>query len=140
MITLPILLFLIFLTLAAIHFNWMLGGQWGFDNALPTKPNGERVLNPKPIDSAIVGIGLTGFALFYLFTSSMVNVEIPDWLVKYGGWIIPSIFILRAIGDFNYVGFFKKVKETNFGRMDSKYYCPLCLLVGIIGGIAQIMK
>jgi len=44
-----------------------------------------------------------------------------------------SIFLLRAIGDFNYVGFFKKIKDTNFGKMDSKYYSPLCLVIAIMG-------
>jgi hypothetical protein len=58
MTTLSLLLFSTFLALAALHFNWAFGGQWGFDKALPTKETGERVLNPKKIDSAIVAVGL----------------------------------------------------------------------------------
>ncbi|MDZ7649822.1 MAG: DUF3995 domain-containing protein [Cytophagales bacterium] len=66
---LPIVLSVIFLSLGAIHFHWAMGGTFGFAAALPTNTNGERVLNPKRIDSAIVALGLTAFALFYIFQS-----------------------------------------------------------------------
>jgi len=61
---LSILLSLILIGLGIIHFNWVIGGKYGFTESLPTKENGERVLNPKKIDSSIVGIGLTTFGLF----------------------------------------------------------------------------
>ncbi|PTT14637.1 DUF3995 domain-containing protein, partial [Flavobacterium sp. HMWF030] len=47
-------------------------------------------------------------------------------------WIIIFIFILRAIGDFNYVGFFKKHRNSEFALKDTKYYSPLCLLIGVL--------
>jgi hypothetical protein len=62
-----LLLSLIFLVLAIIHFNWFFGGQFGFEASLPTKATGERVLNPKKIDSAIVGIALFMFGCFYFY-------------------------------------------------------------------------
>jgi hypothetical protein len=138
MTALALLLSIIFSVLAAIHFNWVVGGQWGFDNSLPTKESGERVLNPKKIDSAIVAVGLTSFALLYLIISNAVKIELPNWIITYGGWIVPSIFMLRALGDFKYVGFFKKVKITNFGKMDTKFYSPLCLTIGVIGYAIQL--
>ncbi len=133
MVALSIISFLIFFFLGLIHFNWSLGGKWGIEQTLPTKENGERVLNPKKIDSGIVGFGLTIFGLFYLFNSKLIYIQLPYWIVEYGNWIIPAIFILRAIGDFKYIGFFKRVKQTKFGKMDSKLFSPLCLVVGFIG-------
>ena len=138
--TLSILLFVIFIILGLIHFNWVFGGKWGFEKTLPTKENGERVLNPKKFDSAVVGLGLTFFGLFYLLKSGFLNFDIPIWIIIYGSWIIPSIFILRAIGDFKYVGFLKKIKNTEFGKIDSKLFSPLCLIIGIIGIVIQLMK
>ncbi len=97
---LSFLLSLILIGLGIIHFNWVVGGKYGFAESMPTKENGERVLNPKKIDSAIVGLGLTAFGLFYVFKSGIITNYLPDWITEYGGWIIPSIFILRAIGEF----------------------------------------
>ncbi|NMH89945.1 DUF3995 domain-containing protein [Flavivirga sp. Y03] len=38
----------------------------------------------------------------------------PDRIFKYGSWIISIVFILRAIGEFKYIGFFKKIKTYAF--------------------------
>lgn len=137
---LSILLSSIFIILGLIHFNWVMGGKFGFTESLPTKESGERVLNPKRIDSAIVGIGLTLFGIFYILTSGILDYDLPVWILKYGGWIIPGIFILRAISEFRYVGLFKRIKTTNFGKLDTKFISPLCLAIGIVGIIIQVMK
>ena len=135
--TFSIILFSIFSILAVIHFNWAIGGQWGFDKTLPTNEKGERILNPRKIDCAIVGFGLLGFGLFYLWKAGLIQLGLPIW-VAYVGWIIPAIFILRSIGEFRYVGFFKKIKTTDFGKMDTQLYSPLCLLIGVMGLLAMI--
>lgn len=69
-----------------------------------------------------------------------MKIQIPNWITNYGYWIIPSIFILRAIGDFKYVGFFKKVRNTEFAKTDSKWFAPLCLTIGIFGILIQLMN
>lgn len=123
----------IFFLLSAIHFNWVFGGTFGFDVSIPTKETGERVLNPKKIDSAIVALGLLAFGLFYLLNSNLINYELPSWIIRYASWMIPVIFLLRALGDFKYVGFFKKVRSTPFGKFDTKFFSPLCLVIGFLG-------
>ncbi len=130
---LSLILSLVFLILGIIHFNWVFGGKWGFEKSLPTDDKGIKVLNPRKIDSAVVAVGLTAFCFFYLIQSGLIELYLPLWIPKYGKWIIPSIFILRAVGDFRYVGFFKRVVGTNFGKLDTKLYSPLCLGIGIIG-------
>jgi len=130
---------IIFLILSGIHFNWVFGGEFGFDKSLPTKEDGTRMLNPKKIDSAIVGFGLLLFAIYYMLEGGFIHLDLPNWITNYLGWIIPSIFIVRAVGDFKYVGFLKKVKNTVFGKFDSKYFSPLCLLIGVIGIIIKIV-
>lgn len=137
---LSIVLSIILIGLGLIHFNWVFGGEFGFSESLPTKESGERVLNPKKIDSAIVGVGLTVFGIFYVLQSGLINYNLPEWITKYGSWIIPIIFLLRAIGEFKYVGFFKSVKKTDFGKLDTKFFSPLCLIIGILGMIIQLMK
>lgn len=135
-----ILLFFLFTVLGIIHFNWVLGGKWGFEKALPTNAEGKRVLNPTRLESAMVGIGLILFGLIYLVKSGLLDMNLPIWIIQYGGWVIPSIFVLRAVGDFKYIGFFKRIKKTEFGKMDSKLFSPLCLAIGLIGLLIQIIK
>ncbi len=137
---LSVLLSLILIGLGMIHFNWVIGGKFGFEESLPTKENGERVLNPKKIDSAIVGLGLTAFGIFYIIKSEIIEYNLPEWIMKYGSWIIPTIFLLRAIGEFKYVGFFKSVKKTDFGKLDTKLFSPLCLVIGISGIVIQLIE
>jgi hypothetical protein len=127
-----IILFLIFLFLSSIHFYWGLGGRWGSEGVIPVKANNPKVIMPGPLPTFIVALGLFGFGLFILIKSGLINLDLPLWLEKSGLWIIAGIFILRAIGEFKYVGFFKKIKQTNFGQNDTKYYSPLCLLIGIL--------
>ncbi|WP_323758458.1 DUF3995 domain-containing protein [Roseivirga sp.] len=135
---LSLLLSIILIVLGLIHFNWVLGGKWGFEVALPTNEAGKRVLNPKKLDSLIVGLGLSAFGAFYLFQAIYTAIEMPSWLTTYVGWIIPSIFLLRAIGDFKFVGFFKTIKSTPFAKMDTKLFSPLCLFMALAGFAIQI--
>lgn len=136
---LSILLSIILIVLGLIHFNWTIGGDFGFSESLPTKESGERVLNPKKIHSAIVGIGLTVFGIFYILKSGFIEYNLPEWIMKYGSWLIPILFLLRAIGDFKYIGFFKSIKSTDFGKLDYKLFSPLCLIIGIAGIIIQLI-
>lgn len=135
MTALAILLFSIFLTLSVLHFSWGLGSSWGFENAIPKNEEGKPMLNPKKSDSIVVGLGLLIFGFFYLIKVNIVVFELPQIIITIAGWIIPSIFLLRAIGDFRYIGFTKKVRSTSFAKKDSKFYSPLCLGIAIIGFI-----
>ena len=136
-----IILFLIFLFISSIHIYWAFGGNWGSDAVLPTKDdNNTKVLNPSILPTLIVAFGLLGFGLHILIISGLIAFDIPQWLSNYGLWIIASIFTLRAIGDFKYVVFFKKIKLTKFGENDAKYYSPLCLTIAILSIILELIK
>lgn len=135
-----IFLFLIFLFLSGIHFYWGLGGKWGGDSAIPTRANNEKVMNPKLFECFVVAFGLLGFAFLILIESEIITITLPNWLQEYGLWIISILFLLRAIGEFKYVGFFKKVKTTKFGQMDTKFFSPLCLLIGLLGIVLELIK
>lgn len=91
------------------------------------------MLNPTRRDSLIVGVGLLFFATFYLLKVRGIELDLPTWVMKAAGWLIPLIFLLRAMGDFKYIGFFKKVKETDFAVRDTRFYSPLCLFIGLNG-------
>lgn len=132
-------LLLIFLFLSGIHFYWAFGGKWGASAAIPTKDDAQAVMNPGIVATLIVAVGLLAFGLLPLIISGIIYFPIPLWLHHSGLWIIAGIFILRAIGEFNYVGFFKKHKYTTFGKNDSNIYSPLCLLIGVLALVLELM-
>jgi hypothetical protein len=132
--TAGILLAAILFALSLLHFYWAAGGRWGFNEALPQDHVGRRVLNPGKTSCIIVGAGLLAFASYYLIRTNVLPVGLPEWLLTYGAWGVSVLFGLRAIGDFRYVGFTKKITGTDFAARDTKYYSPLCTLLSL-GGI-----
>nr|WP_294921856.1 DUF3995 domain-containing protein [uncultured Flavobacterium sp.] len=138
MIIVTLLLVLIFLFLSSIHFYWAFGGKWEIEGVYPSKTDGTPMRPPGILATLIVAIGLLSFAAFYLIKAGYIAVQLPLWLNKNGLWILTGIFILRAIGEFNYLGFFKKVKNTKFAVNDTKYYAPLCLIIALLTLILQL--
>lgn len=137
-IILESILIIIFLSISIIHFYWVFGGKRGLNKALPTDEEGKRVLNPGKIETSIVGFGLLFFAFYYSKKIGILEIALPKLIVDYCGWVISSIFIIRAIGEFKYIGFFKKIKHTEFGELDTKYFSILSLIIGIIGILIEI--
>lgn len=139
-ILISILLFLIFAFLSSLHFYWGFGGRWGSQAVFPTKDDNSKPQMPGVFPTFVVAFGLLVIGLFILQKGAFLNFTIPLWIDQYGLGIIAVIFIVRAIGEFNYVGFFKKIKHTKFGKNDTKYYSPLCLTIGILTIILILNK
>ena len=99
MMILSVVLSLIFAILGLIHLYWMIGGTYGFEQSLPTNEKGEKILNPKKIHIAFVGVGLIAFGIFYALKSGLIDYLLPEWIILFGSWIIPIIFILHNSKD-----------------------------------------
>lgn len=141
MTAVAIILIIIFLVLSGIHYYWLLGGKWGTDAVIPTKDDEVKAIMPGFVPTIMVATGLLGFGGIVL--SSVMDFDLPEWLNpanKYGLWLIVGIFGSRAVGEFNYVGFFKKIKHTKFAVNDTKYYSPLSLAISILALILQLMR
>ncbi len=127
------LLALIFTVLAGFHVYWASGGEWGVEQASPSKEGAEGNVKIPKFAAFIVALILGSFALLYLLKAGFISLPIPERVITYASWIIPSLFLIRAVGEFKYVGFFKKIKNTEFGKMDTKLFSPLCLAIGLAG-------
>ncbi len=138
MTALSIILSAIFFFLGSIHFFWAFGGNWGLEYALPTTTNNQKALRPSNLMTLFVGLVLFSFGWVFLSQTSIINLEKYNSTLNYIRWGISILFILRAIGDFNYVGFFKKVKPTKFSKADSQLFSPLCLIIGLVGIVLQL--
>lgn len=130
---------MILIALSGIHFYWALGGKAGIESTLPTDLEGKKVLNPKKMDSALVAVFLLIFALLFFRKVGILDFYLPHFISRFGTGVVSFIFLLRAMGDFRYVGFSKKIKSTPFAVLDTKYFSPLCLFIGINGVLLETL-
>lgn len=114
--------------IALLHFYWAFGGKKWLIYAIPTNPESSLNFKPGFFPTFIVGLGLLGFSLTLLSNfSAYQNASYPSIFTR----TIGVIFLIRAIGDFNYVGIKKKVKNTIFAKKDSQLFVPLCFWLGL---------
>ncbi len=124
---------LLFTFLSSIHIYWAFGGKWGLSNALPELPQGsKKAFEPSRISTLIVALVLLFFAFLTLGNIIFLDTFFETKHIKYSMLFIGILFIIRAIGDFNYVGITKKVKNTQFATYDNCVYIPLCVAIGCI--------
>ncbi|PKH52019.1 DUF3995 domain-containing protein [Tenacibaculum sp. Bg11-29] len=132
--------FFILIFLSVIHFLWSAGVKWGYKAVLPTDEENNLKLKPSKIITIIVAFLLAFAAILYAVKAKIVTVHfVPNSIINTGLYIIGIVFFLRAIGDFKYVGFFKKTKGTLFAKNDTKYFSPLCLFLSIISVVILYM-
>jgi len=55
-------------------------------------------------------------------------------------WVLAALFLIRAVGEFRYVGFFKSVRDTRFATWDSWLFSPLCLLIAVLCAIPGLVQ
>ena len=120
---------------SALHIYWAFGGKWASKNVIPTLEGDKplfRITTIPMFPTLMVAVLLIIAAGLFLWHAGVINIGLPEWLRIAGVWTVTVVFFARAIGEFRYVGFFKKIRDTGFGRLDTKVYSPLCLLVGIL--------
>lgn len=126
--------------IALLHLYWAFGGAWGLRVALPTlAETSQKVLSPGWLACLIVCSGLLLFLSIYFSLAFGRGDVLPFQLGHWGVWVPGLIFLARAIGEFRYVGFFKTIRNTPFGRNDTRYYSPLCLYLGVSSVLIAIL-
>lgn len=93
-----------------LHIYWAFGGRWGSAAVIPVK-EGEH----KPAFTPRIW-GTLFVAILILLASVIIVVQVgylqgfeANSLSKIGSIVCALVFIVRAIGDFKFVGFFKKL-------------------------------
>lgn len=121
----------ILLALSAIHWYWMAGGRAGAAAAIPSGEAGPA-FRPTPVATGIVAalLALAGWLVLELGEVAP-RLLFPGWMLGFGGFALSGVFIVRAVGDFRWMGFFKRRRDTLFAKYDTMLYSPLCLFIGI---------
>lgn len=116
--------------LAAIHVYWAFGGRWGFSAALPEVEGAP--LSPPGAGITLVVAALLLTAGLLVLARAGAGVQLfPSTVAKWGTWLVAFAFLGRSIGEFRYVGFFKRKRDTHFARLDTQLYSPLTLVLGV---------
>lgn len=131
---------LLFIIIGIIHVYWAFGGKWGVKTALPTTDDSEvPVLRPGMLGTLFIGLLCFFASVLLLIQIDLITVikssHLSNWLCIAGG----IVFLLRAIGEGKYVGFFKKIKHTRFAKQDTAFYSPLCVWFSVIFLIASFI-
>lgn len=117
------------------HFYMALAGHSGESAAVPSQ-HGKPTFVPSRRSTIAVGIVLLAFAALVACTSGILTIGLPPRLLTVLSYALALGLLARAVGDFNYVGFFKRVRGTPFARMDTWLYSPLCLALS--AGVATV--
>jgi hypothetical protein len=115
--------------LVVIHLYWAAGGDVGRTAAVPTRTGDRPVLHPSPIATLSVAVGLAGVAVVVLVRAQVVPAIGSPALYRWGAWLAGGAFALRVVGEFRYVGLFKRVRGTRFAAWDGAVYTPLCAVL-----------
>lgn len=130
MVSVMILLsaFILFI-IGLLHIYWAFGGTWGIQAAVPTKAGtNSRLFTPGVLATWVVALGLVGISIVLLAEGGFFTFLPTNTFTRFLCLLFSVIFFVRAIGDFHYIGFFKKFKGTAFANNDTWLYSPLCLL------------
>jgi len=113
---------------------WAFGGQRGRRAAIP-ELHGKPLFRPGVGGTLVVACLLALAGMLVLERAGIGSGLLPPTVSRWGAWGVAAALMGRAVGDFNYVGFFKRRATTGFAGMDTRLYSPLALALGLGAGI-----
>lgn len=127
-----IALALLLTVIAGLHAYWGRGGLWPATNeqeliATVIGNAGARRM-PSPGLCLLVALAIAVTAIWPLLLAHMAGAATLRPLLKFGGFAIMAVFLLRGV-----VGFLPAWRRLHsrepFASYDRRYYSPLCLLI-----------
>ena len=123
----------VFALLCAFHIVGAFGG-WHRLPVIPTLPSSMEYSAdrwPSSVSWLAVAAALALAALVVLARADLLLTSVPPKLSTLACLALGVIFVLRAIGEFRMLGFFKSIKGTDFAFWDTWLYTPLFLALGL---------
>jgi len=115
--------------IAVLHAYWGLVGLGTRSAAIP-EVDGRPVFVPTRSACFVVACALLVAAFVLLVRGGFVALPGAPWLGVAGSAAVGVVLVARAIGDFRYVGFFKRFGGSRFADLDTRLFSPLCLALG----------
>lgn len=127
----------VFVVLALWHFRMALLPPAGESGAVPSV-EGKPLFIPSRKATVAVGIVLLLFAGLVAATAGILPLGLPPVALSWLSYALAVGLLARAVGEFKYLGFFKRVRGTKFATLDTLFYSPLCLLLAV--GVALVAR
>jgi hypothetical protein len=115
--------------LAAVHFYWGLRSMEGHAVLVP-ELDGRPVYTPRNSDFLDIAAALVLACVIVAVRGKVLHSPMPETWTNLGAFAVGLVLLARAIGDFRYVGFFKRVRDTPFAEWDTRLFSPVSLLLG----------
>jgi hypothetical protein len=120
----------VLLALAALHMFWAIRNRFEGSSVVIPKVGDRPVFTPSRTATLAVACALGAGAFVALAQGHALGFAAPP-PVRWAAYAAGFAFTARAIGDFRLVGFFKRIKGTDFARWDYYLFAPLSALIGI---------
>ncbi len=121
----------ILVLIAATHIYWAMGGRSGKAVAVPER-NGLPAFKPGALATLGVAVALLIAAAIVAIQAGFIFQGKFQPYVFILSVALALVFLARAVGDFRYVGFFKRVVGSRFARLDTWVFSPLCVLLALL--------
>lgn len=127
-VVIAIVVSVVLFVIGLIHVYWFLGGRWGVSVVIPMRDN-KRLFTPAKSATLVVVLLLWLTAFLLLAQTGLVNSGLPAWIPHWGSWCAAIVLYLRVIGDFHWLGLFKRETSSAFATYDTRVFVPLCFLL-----------
>lgn len=119
--------------LSAGHLYWALGGRLGgrLEGVLLPEQDGQPVFRPSPAAAVGAAIVLLAAAAVLAIRAGALDSPFGEPTVRWAARAVAAVFLLRSIGDFRWVGFFRRVRGTRFAYWDARVYTPVAFALGV---------
>lgn len=97
----------------------------GESGAVPSV-EGKLLFVPPTRATVAVAVALLMFAALVAATAGLVPLPLPRFVLVWLCYCLAFGLLARAVGEFKYVGFFKRVRTSRFATLDTWLYSPLC--------------
>ena len=121
---------LVLLSLAAVHVYWAARGV-RTSVGIPSRRDGTPVFLPGRVATLSVALALGIAAFLVVGRAQLLDVGLPPLVLRVGVWGVAATFAARTVGEFRYVGFFKRVRGTPFAQWDTRVFTPLCAAIAL---------
>ncbi|UQA90620.1 DUF3995 domain-containing protein [Streptomyces halobius] len=132
----PVGLAVVLAVVGVLHFVWAfspwpLKDEVAFTRAIG---GGDDGVMPSALSAIVVGLALVGGAVLTLMVNESIPGVGPGWLRLVGMYGLTVALLGRGLGGY----LLNSGAVVEFRRLNSVLYSPLCVVLGVLGGIVAV--
>ncbi len=119
-----------------LHVYWAVGGRRLLPQTVPSRPaTREAAFEPGRLGAGLVALALAHASYTLGAASGMWTAPWSADATRYSAYAWAALFVVRVVGDFRWLGLFKRVRGTPFARADDWVFTPICATVSVAFGL-----